>query len=143
MIHFSLLHQKQLGGKNAKGVFQVEVKPEHMTMTLELFREIWVKEEQELNFSIAKTLELIKAQLEKENKGDCKDEEFTERDMRAKLKAVPTTFNRHINMLYDYARIDRTGGNRRDGFNYKVTSWGDGDSPTKLYLKLTEAINSL
>ena len=107
----TLLHQKQLGVTKAKGMNQVEVKPEHMLLTLEVFEQLWVTEEKELYFNIAKTLEAIKEHLKKENKENYTQAEFKVKEMRATLKMSPPTISRHINTMYDYGKIERTGGN--------------------------------
>ncbi len=121
----TLLHQKQLGVTKNGDSIQVEVQPSYMLLTLELFRELWVKEEKELSFNHARTLSRIKATIKSEYPENYKETEFKVKELRAKLKVSPSSFSRHINTLYDYGKLERTGGNRKDGYNYKVTSWDD------------------
>ncbi len=102
-----------------------------------------VKEEQELFFNVAKSLERIKNQLKKDNKENYKEAEFKVKEMRAKLKLSPSSFSRHINTLHDYGKLERTGGNKRDGYTYKVLSWDASNDNAKNYQALIKELNSL
>lgn len=139
----ALLHQKQLGATKSEGINQIEVQPKHMLVVLELFQEIWVKEEKELSFTVAGTLATVKDRLKKNNPDNYTETDFLVKDMRAKLKVSPSSFARHINTLYDYGRLDRTGGNKRDGYTYKVTNWEDTNMALQKYEQFKTAINSL
>lgn len=139
----TLLHQKQLVVNNSKGKHQIEVQPKFMAMTLELFREVWFKEEKELTFIVATTLVKIKNTLIKDHKENHKETDFLVKDMRAKLKISPSSFARHINTLYDYGKLERTGGNKRDGFTYQVINWNDTNSTAEQYEAFKKEINSL
>ncbi|PKB18348.1 hypothetical protein [Flavobacterium sp. 5] len=139
----ALLHQKQLVMTQTKGVYQIEVQAKHMEQALELFKEIWFKQEKELHFKVASTLVRIKNTLIKESPESYKESEFFVKDMRAKLKAVPSSFARHINTLYDYGKLERTDGNRKDGYTYTVANWNDTNSTAKQYEDFKKEIISL
>ena len=139
----TLLHQKQLVVNNSKGKHQIEVQPKYMAMALELFREVWFKEEKELTFIVATTLVKIKSTLIKDHKENYRETDFLVKDMRAKLKISPSSFARHINTLYDYGKLERTGGNKRDGFTYQVNNWNDTNSTAAQYEAFKKEINSL
>ena len=121
----TLLHQKQLGVTKKGNAIQVEVQPKHMLIVLDLFRELWVKEEPELGYKVASTFRSIKTVLSHDNPESYQDAEFTIKAMRERLKVHPKTLWRHIDTLYDYNKIQRTGGNRKDGYTYKIISWND------------------
>jgi hypothetical protein len=129
----ALLHQKQLPVIHKNGVSQIEVQPRHMMQALELFREIWFKQEKELSFNVAGTLMRIKKTLMKDHKENYQETDFLVKDMRAKLKVSPSSLARHINILYDYGKLERTGGNQRDGYSYKVTIWNDTNDTAEQY----------
>jgi DNA-binding transcriptional ArsR family regulator len=129
----ALLHQKQLSVIQKNGANQIEVQPRHMAQALELFRENWFKQEKELSFNVAGTLIRIKKMLIRDHKESHEDADFLVKDMRAKLKVSPSSLARHINILYDYGKLERTGGNQRDGYSYKVTSWNDSNDTVQQY----------
>ena len=124
----TLVHQKQLEITIKNAVHQIEVEPRFMLMALELFQEIWFKEEKELPFNVACTLVKIKRELQKSNPNAYQDSEFTVKEMRANLKVSPSSFARHIATLYDYNKLERTSGNKKDGFGYKVIAWEDNNT---------------
>lgn len=129
----ALLHQKQLLVIQKNGAWQIEVQARHMVQALELFREIWFKQEKELSFNVAGTLARIKKTLMKDHKENHEEADFMVKDMRAKLKVSPSSLARHINILYDYGKLERTGGNQRDGYSYKVVSWNDSSDTAQQY----------
>jgi len=139
----TLLHQKQLGMAKSGNQIVVEVQPEHMQIALELFQEIWFKAEKDLSFKVSGTLMSIKDAIKKGVPNGYKSYAFNIKDMRKTLRAVPSTFAKHINMLLDYNKLARTGGTKNTGYSYKVVSWNDADSSIKRFTELTKTINSL
>jgi hypothetical protein len=139
----TLLHQKQLGMTKDGNRLVVEVQPNHMQIALELFQDIWFKTEKDLSFKVSGTLMGIKDVISKAFPNGNKNYEFNVKDMRKSLRAVPSTFAKHINTLYDYNKLERTGGTKNTGFTYKVVSWNDGDSSVKRFQELIKTINSL
>jgi len=139
----TLLHQKQLGVTKDDNQIVVEVKPKHMRIALDLFRDVWFKTEKELSFKMSGTLIRIKDAIKKIQPDDFENCEFNVKDMRKELRLAPSTFSKHINTLYDYNKLERTGGTKNTGFRYKVVSWNDGDSSVKRFEDLKKAINSL
>jgi len=124
----TLLHQKQLELQIKNTVHQMEVEPRFMLMALELFKMIWFKQEKELSFNVACTLVKIKRALQKQSPDSFQETEFILKEMRAKLKVSPSSFARHISTLYDYNKLERTSGNNKEGFSYKVITWEDNNS---------------
>lgn len=139
----TLLHQRQLSMRLNEGTYQIEVEPRFMGLALELFREVWFKEEKELGFNVACTLVKIKKELQKQNPSSHHKLEFTVKEMRAKLKVSPSSFARHINTLYDYGKLERTGGNKKEGFNYKVICWDDNTDSAKQFEDFKNEIQGL
>lgn len=139
----TLLHQKQLTVIQKNGANQIEVQPRHMIQALELFREIWFKQEKELSFNVAGTLMKIRKMIIKDFPDSHKEADFLVKDMRAKLKVSPSSLARHINILYDYGKLERTGGNQRDGYSYKVTNWDDSSDTAQQYEKFKNEIQAL
>jgi len=121
----------------------VEVQPNHIQIALELFQDIWFKTEKDLSFKVSGTLMGIKDVISKAFPNGNKNYEFNVKDMRKSLRAVSSTFAKHINTLYDYNKLERTGGTKNTGFTYKVVSWNDADSSVKRFEELKKAINSL
>lgn len=138
----TLLHQKQLTKKKANGVEYIEVKPEHMIIALELFRDVWVKDEDELSFTVARTYTSIKKELKKINAKAPQEVEFNKKEMRARVKIAPSTFQKHLNELYDYGKLERIG-NKKIGYSYKVAIWETEVTGIKLYNELEKQLNSL
>ena len=124
----TLVHQKQLEITIKSKVHQIEVEPRFMLMAFELFQEIWFKQEKELPFNVACTLVKIKRELQKSNPKDFQLTEFSVKEMRANLKVSPSSFARHIATLYDYNKLERTSGNKKDGFGYMVIAWEDNNT---------------
>jgi len=139
----TLLHQKQLGVTKVGNMIQVEVQPKHILLTLELFQELWVKEEAELNFQVAGTFSRLKEVLKQQEPKGYKEVEFTVKGIREKLKMFPATLARHINTLFDYGKIERTGGNRREGYTYSVTNWNNANTSAERFNEFKKMINSL
>lgn len=139
----ALLHQKQLSVIQRNGAWQIEVQPRHMLQALELFREVWFKEEKELSFNVSGTLMRIRKMLVRDHKENHEEADFLVKDMRAKLKVSPSSLARHINILYDYGKLERTGGNQRDGYSYKVTSWNDMSDTAQQYETFKKEILAL
>jgi len=139
----TLLHQKQVTMTNTNGTYQIEVQAKHMMQALELFKDVWFKEEKELGFNVACTLVRIKKELIKDNSENHKQVDFSVKEMRAKLKVSPSSFARHIGTLYDYGKLERTGGNKKDGYTYQVTNWSDGNDTAQKFEDFKNEILSL
>lgn len=121
----TMLHRFQLNPKKKDEQIYFEVQPEHILTVLELFKELWVADYDELYFQVLCTLKQIKTVVKKDNPDNCEDAMFTERDIQPKLKISPATLNRHINKLVLYNKLERVHGNNRTGFYYSVKSWSE------------------
>lgn len=139
----TLLHQKQQTMFFNSGKHEIKVQPKYMHIALELFKDIWFKQEKELGFNVACTLVKIKKELQKQNPESYQEIQFTTKEMRAKLKVSPSSFARHIGTLYDYGKLERTGGNKKDGYMYQVTNWNDGTDTAQQFEDFKNEILSL
>ena len=135
----TMLHQCQLQPKKKDGQMYFEVQPEYMLATLELFKELWVCNYDELYFQVLCTLKQIKTLIKKENPNDV-EATFTEKEMCQKLKLSPATINRHITKLTLHNKLERVSGNNRIGFTYKCVSWSEHDGQNE---KLEAFINEI
>ena len=139
----TMLHQFQLIPKRNKELYY-EVEPEHMLMALDLFKELWITEYDELYYQVEYTFKQIKNHLVKNFPNDYQEGVFTEKELIPALKVSPPTINRHVNKLLQYNRLKRVAGNNRTGYYYTVVDWSEnGESNTIEIFKeeLTSLIN--
>ena len=127
----TMLHQFQLTPKRNKELYY-EVQPEHMLMTLELFKELWITEFDELYYQVEFTFKQIKNHLKKNFPEDCQEGMFTEKELIPVLKVSPPTINRHVQKLLLYNRLKRVAGNNRTGYYYAVVDWSESGSNNTL-----------
>lgn len=139
----TLFHQEQLGRKKNKGVVSAEVKPEHMITTLELFRDLWLKPEEELYFRVAGTFNMIKEQLKREHPDNFRQTSFKIGDMRPKVKVPFSSFSRHVQKLNEYGKLKRVGGNNRTGYEFVVADWNDENGQVEKFNQLLDELKLL
>lgn len=120
----TMLHQFGLTPKRNKELY-LEVEPEHMLLTLDLFKELWISEYDELYYQVEFTFKLIKNHLKKNYPEDCQEGMFTEKELIPVLKVSPPTINRHVQKLLLYNRLKRVAGNNRTGYYYAVVDWSE------------------
>ena len=139
----TLYHQEQLGVRKVNGVVVTEVQPDHMLAALDLFRDLWLKPEEELYFQVVHTFQKIK-DYQKQQYPECyREEKFKIADLRPKLKVAFSTFSRHVRRLNEYGMLKRVGGNNRTGYEFMVADWGEGTGRADKLSELIEAIKNL
>lgn len=128
----TMLHKFQLNPKKKDGILYYEVQPQFMLDVLELYKELWVTDYDELYFQVMCTLSKIKSALKKEHSDGYKDEMFTEKEIQQLLKTSPSTLNKHFKKLTLHNMLERVYGNNKTGYYYKVSNWNDSDEKDKL-----------
>lgn len=119
----TLLHQKQLLPKLTKTTQNIEVKASYMISALELFKELWLKKDDELSFNVRGTFNRIKDYLRTVCPQDYLTQTFQLKKIRKELAMAPATLHRHLHNLELYGYIERCGGNNRTGYDYKILEW--------------------
>ena len=138
----TLLHQEQVSKKKEDGVLYIEVAPAHMLSVLELFRCLWLQEEEALYFRVQSTLASIKKQLKEQHGDNYVGSKFKVKELRPKEISF-STFSKHVRVLENYNRIKRVGGTNRDGYEYEVVSWDEKNDKVEQYNKLIEQVEKL
>lgn len=121
----------------------MEVKPKYMIMALELFRELWLKKDEELYFKVRTTFSQVKEYLTRTHGAKAKDSEFTLKEIRKTLKIAPITVQRHLHTLEDYGKVERCGGNNRIGYQYRIGEWEESTKTVSAYSKLLQNLLAL
>jgi len=85
-----------------------------------LSRDVLLRKSDELSGSLRNFFETIKKSL-KENHQKC----FFAKPVREMLRMNPMQVNRYLNELEARGYINKTGGNRKKGFEYEVIVWDD------------------
>lgn len=120
----TMLHQFGLTPKRNKTLY-LEVEPQHILLALDLFKELWISEYDELYYQVEFTFKKIKNHLKKNFPEDCAEGMFTEKELIPVLKVSPPTINRHVQKLLLYNRLKRVCGNNRTGYYYSVVDWSE------------------
>lgn len=139
----TLYHQEQLPRRKVNGSVVIEVQPIHMLETLDLFREIWLKPEEEMYFRVAGTFEKIKEELQKMVGNNKEEVSFKIADLRPKVKVPFSTFNRHVQRLNECGKLKRVGGNNRNGYEFVVVDWEEGTGRAEKLNTLIDNIKKL
>ena len=143
----TLLHQHQQSIKLRKTPNDkqqiIDVQPPYMHLALTLYKELWLKKDDELYFNVRGTFTRLKIHLKKHHPNDYLTTTFKHKTIRKTLKISPVTLQRHLNTLEQYGKIERTGGNNRTGYDYKVLEWQDSPSKAKAYEALNAQIQQL
>ncbi len=139
----TLLHQKKQTLVRTPTGKRIEVQAQYMIQALELFRELWLKKDEELYYKVRSTFLRIKEYLHKQYGATKRDSEFTLKDIRKTLKCSPATLLRHFHTLEDYGKIERFGGNNRTGYRYRVCEWDETTHTVAEYEKLLKTLREL
>ena len=139
----TLLHQYQLNVKLTKTKQYIDVKAEYMVLALETFREVWLKKDDELYFNVRSTFSAVKQNLRQQYPTDYLGQTFKLKDMRKALGKSPVTMQRHLHSMELYGKIERSGGNNRVGYEYKVLEWQDNTSSIVAYESLINELKNL
>ena len=138
----ALLDQKGLTIINSDGNKKIELMPKHMQIALELFGVLWSTQEKDLGFKVENTYKRIKSIMKNNYPTYYKNEVFKMKDVRAELEMTNQTLQRHIDIMMDYGKVERCGGNKKVGFKYKISNWGSSKTNNPLE-ELEKAISLL
>jgi hypothetical protein len=138
----TLLHQYKQNPTLTKTSAKLEVKKEYMILGLELFREIWIPEDEELCFRVASTFLRLKKLIKKKFPAEYHTKLFKQKDIRKELGMSPVTLSRHINTLDQYGKLEKSGGSMNKGFEYTITEW-DETNNKEAFANLINELNML
>ncbi|QMU65462.1 MAG: hypothetical protein GKR88_14995 [Flavobacteriaceae bacterium] len=138
----TLLHQYQVDIKLTKTKQYIDVKAEYMIVALETFREVWLKKDDELYFNVRSTFNTIKKNIKKQHPSDYLSQTFLLKEIRKAVGKSPVTMQRHLKTLELYGKIERSGGNNRIGYQYKILEWQDANSKVAAYEKLIDELKT-
>lgn len=113
------------------GVPYIEATLEDVEWANYLSKEVLLRKSDELTGAIRSFFEAIKKHMQEENL-KC----FFAKPIREMLRMNPMQVNRYLKELEARGYIQRTGGNRKKGFEYEVLVWDD-------YEKLKTGVNVL
>ena len=139
----TLLHQHKHTIQITKTKKIIEVKSQYMILALTLFRELWLKKDDELYFNVRSTFKNLKTLIKQKYKTDYMVSTFKLKEVRKQLGKSPVTVQRHFNTLEEYGKIERCGGNNRIGYQYKILEWAEGKNKTKSYEELIKQLSEL
>lgn len=139
----TLLHQQHQNIRLTKTGQMIDVKADYMIVALELYRDLWLKKDDELPFNVRSTFSALKTLLRKDHPSDYLSQTFKLKDLRKTLGKSPVTFQRHLHTLELYGKLERSGGNNRIGYDYKVLEWQDTHNKVDAYNTLIEQLKML
>ena len=125
-------NQKQRKVKNLPdGTPYIEATIEDVEWTNYLSKEVLLRKSDELSGALRSFFETIK-NLVKDTEQKC----FYVKPIREKLRMNPMQISRYLRELDARGYIQRTGGNRKNGYEYEVMVWDD-------YERLRSGISAL
>ena len=134
-------HQYQRPLKSmADGTKYIETTVEDIEAANELLKDILLAKSDELPKIIRDFFEGLKYHLKASQK-----QSFYSKDVRNRLRLNPMTVNRYIRDLEHRGYIKRSGGNRKNGFEYEVANWeeyGQLQEGMKVLTQVLEGIKS-
>jgi hypothetical protein len=132
IITFYHQHQRTIY-KNKEGARCINTTLEDIYWANYLVKDVLLKKSDELNGTLREFFEDLKS-LVQQKKTDNKS--FYAKEVREYYRMNPMRVNRYLNDLEMRSYINRTGGNRKTGFEYEITNW-------KEYEQLKDGINLL
>lgn len=115
----TLYHQQQREVKtDSAGQRYIETDINDIAIANWLVKETLLRKSDELSGELREFFESLK------NKSD-KDNTFFAKDLRKVLRMHPMKLARYLVQLESRGYIKRTGGNRKQGFEYQVSEWDD------------------
>ena len=114
-------HQYQRPLKTmAEGTKYIETTVEDIEAANELLKDVLLAKSDELPKAVRDFFEQLKRWVKKGQK-----ESFYAREMQEHFRIYPMKINRYLRELESRSFIKRTGGNRKNGFEYEVNRWED------------------
>lgn len=116
----TLLHQHQLPVQtDANGTEYIEATPEHLEIAIELFKSILITQSDILSPCQRTFFEMLKTKVKEQ---DCS---FKIPDMMQQVKMKRTSFYREFDVLRELKLVIPSGGNKKNGIEYKIAVWDD------------------
>lgn len=137
----TLLHQHNQDVQITKTKKIIEVKAEYMIYVLHLFRSVWLKKDDELQFNARSTFNRLKKYLQEQDKTDYKSKIFQLKEVRKALNKAPVTMQRHLKTLELYGKIERCGGNNKTGYQYQIIEWNEQYSKVEAFEELIKNLS--
>jgi ABC-type dipeptide/oligopeptide/nickel transport system ATPase component len=123
IVTFYHQYQRKIKRTNAIGEPvepYIETTVEDIEAANELLKDVLLAKSDELPKAIRDFFEQLKSWVKKGKK-----ESFYSREMQEHFRIYPMKINRHLRELESRSFIKRTGGNRKNGFEYEVNRWED------------------
>jgi CTP-dependent riboflavin kinase len=115
----TLYHQEQREKKvDNNNQRYIETTLEDIAIANWLVKESLLRKSDELNGELREFFESLKTKIGKENS-------FFAKDLRKTLRMHPMKLARYLVQLESRGYMKRTGGNRKQGFEYQVSEWDD------------------
>jgi hypothetical protein len=115
----TLYHQEQREKKvDNNNQRYIETTLEDIAIANWLVKESLLRKSDELNGELREFFESLKNKIGKENS-------FFAKDLRKTLRMHPMKLARYLVQLESRGYMKRTGGNRKQGFEYQVSEWDD------------------
>jgi len=126
-------HQLQREEKVDKetGEVYIETTLEDIAIANELMKDVLLTKSDELPAEIRKFFEQVKAWLK-----SIGQQSFYSKALRSHFRMYPMKANRYIRTLEQYGLLKKSGGNKKQGFEYEVADWDD-------YERLKAGVNIL
>jgi len=122
-------HQHQRTATTDGGRTTIETSPEDIEWANKLAAPVLLRKSDELSGACRSFLEDLKTYL-----AEHKQQEFTRKEIRSALRLHPSKCKRYMAELLAFGYVDKIAGNRKEGFNYRLT----GDDP---YEELKRTVN--
>ena len=106
--------------QKADGTRYIEATLEDVAWANKLSKEVLLRKSDELNGALRGFFESVKTWLKTNER-----ENFYAKPLREKLRMNPMQVNRYLKELEQRGYLKQTGGNRKTGFEYSVTTWND------------------
>jgi DNA primase len=132
IITFYHQHQRTIY-KNKDGARCINTTLEDIYWANYLVKDVLLKKSDELNGTLREFFEDLKSLVQQRKKDNTS---FYAKEVREYYRMNPMRVNRYLNDLEMRSYINRTGGNRKTGFEYEITNW-------KEYEQLKDGINLL
>jgi DNA primase len=116
----TLLHQHLLPKKrDSYGVEYIEATTEHLQIALELFRSIVITQSDILSQNQRNCLERLKTHVKN------KENSFKIPEAMKVVRMSSSSFYREFNALKELGYVMQSGGNKKNGIEYKILEWDD------------------
>ena len=119
-ITFYHQYQREIKTNKETGERYIETTLEDIEAANRLLKEVLLAKADELPRQIREFFETLKKKVKKS-----KQENFYSKEIREQLRIYPMKVNRYLRELESRNFIQKTGGNRKNGYEYKINRWDD------------------